>query len=177
MKRLLAVCLAAAFAASSVPTLAAEKKVVKKAVKKSERLSCQLGTEDRHARIAVEVVNGSVQNFAYYSIWKPRTCSVSIERDDAYSKWQDTGRYTTVSTEKGTFLIENSRDNVHFIFRDVERDRYCGAEGKINGTLTVWRGRRQCELNGMMDDDPNEAQRQNISAATTSEALVEKASQ
>lgn len=159
MKRLLAACLAAAFAASSVAALAAEKKAARKTVKKIERLACQLGTDDRHARIAVEVVNGSVQNFAYYSKWKPRTCSVSIERDDAFSKWQDTGRFTTVTTEKGTFLIENSPKNVHFIFRDVERERYCGAEGRINGTLTLWRGRSQCELNGVMDDDPNEMQR------------------
>ena len=48
---------------------------------------------------------------------------------------------------------------LHFIFRDVERERYCGAEGRINGTLTVWRGKSQCELNGVMDDDPNEMNR------------------
>ncbi|MDP2240112.1 MAG: hypothetical protein Q8K18_08105 [Burkholderiales bacterium] len=159
MKKLLVICCAVVFAATSMTTLAAEKKAARKTVKKIERLACQLGTEDRHARIAVEVVNGSVQNFAYYSKWKPRTCSVSIERDDAYSKWHDIGRFTTVITEKGTFLIENGRNNVHFIFREVERERYCGAEGRINGTLTVWRGQSQCELNGVMDDDPNEMQR------------------
>lgn len=156
MKKLLAACCAGVFAAASITAAAAEKQAKRKAPRKIERLSCMLGTEDRHARIAVERVNGSVQSFAYYSKWKPRTCSIHIERDDAYSKWEDTGRFTTVTTEKGLFLIENKRDNVHFIFRDVERDRYCGAEGKINGTLTVWRGKSRCELNGVMDDDPNE---------------------
>lgn len=174
MKRLLVVCFAAAFAAASMTTFAAEKKPARKAVKKIERLSCKLGTEDRHARIAVEVINGSVQNFAYYSKWKPRTCSVAIERDDAYSKWRDNGHLTTVTTEKGTFLIENSRNNVHFIFRDVERERYCGAAGMINGTLTVWRGKSQCELNGVMDDDPNEANREPPPAGRAEAVALEK---
>jgi len=174
MKKLLVICCAVAFAAASMTAFAAEKKTARKTVKKIERLSCRLGTEDRHARIAVEVVNGSVQNFAYYSKWKPRTCSVAIERDDAYSKWQDTGRLTTVTTEKGTFLIENTRNNVHFIFRDVERERYCGADGRINGTLTVWRGKSQCELNGVMDDDPNEADREPPAAGRAETAALEK---
>lgn len=136
-----------------------KKSVRKGSARRVERLACKLGTEDRHARIAVEVVNGAIQSFAYYSKWKPRTCSVYIVRDDAYSKWKDNGRLTTVTTEKGLFLVENTRKNVHFIFRDVDRERYCGADGKINGTLTVWRGKSQCELNGIMDNDPNEAQK------------------
>lgn len=159
MKKLLVACCAVAFAAASMTAIAAEKKTHRKAARKVEHLSCMLGTEDRQARIAVEVVNGAVQNFAYYSKWKPRTCSVYIVRDDAYSKWVDNGRLTTVTTEKGIFLIEDLRKSLHFIFKDVERERYCGADGKINGTLTVWRGRSKCELNGIMDDDPNEMDR------------------
>ncbi|MFN7086498.1 MAG: hypothetical protein ACK4N4_07710 [Burkholderiales bacterium] len=158
MKNLLVTCCAALIAAAPLPAGAADA-TQRKAPRKIERLSCMLGTEDRHARIAVELVNGAVQSFAYYSKWKPRTCSVHIERDDAYSKWRDDGRLTTVATEKGDFLIENRRENVHFIFREVERERYCGAEGRINGTLTVWRGKSQCELSGVMDDDPNETDR------------------
>ncbi len=117
-----------------------------------EQLECRLGTEDRHARIAVEVSAGRVQSFAYYSKWKPRTCSVYIKRDDAYSKWEDTGRFSTVTTEWGAFLIENRNRDVHFIFRDVQRERYCGMEGTITGSLTVFRGRSQCELDGVMDE-------------------------
>lgn len=144
------------FAAMSVTADAAVHKAKRKGPRKVERLSCMLGTEDRQARIAVELVNGAIQSFAYYSKWKPRTCSVHIVRDDAYSKWKDNGRLTTVTTEKGLFLIEDRLKSVHFIFKDVERERYCGADGKINGTLTVWRGKSQCDLNGIMDDDPNE---------------------
>lgn len=131
---------------------AAEKTAVKKAPKKVERLTCMLGTEDEQARVAVEVVGDRVQSFAYYSKKKPRTCSVHVQRDDAYSKWIDEGRFTKVATENGDFLIENRRKDVHFIFRDVDRMAYCGMDiGKINGSLTVIRGRRECVLDGLMD--------------------------
>lgn len=121
---------------------------------KLEKLSCKLGTEDRHARIAVELVGGRLKSLAYYSKWKPRTCSVHIVRDDAFSKWEDTGSVTvvTLKEEKGAFLIENSRTAVKFLFRDIDRERFCGMSGKITGTLTVTRGRDQCELEGVMDE-------------------------
>src|SRR5262245_48835993 len=52
---------------------------------KIEKLACELGTEWNHARIAVQLANGKVNEFAYYSIWKPRTCSLHVTRGDAYS--------------------------------------------------------------------------------------------
>ena len=121
---------------------------------KLEKLSCKLGTEDRHARIAVELVGGRLKSLAYYSKWKPRTCSVHIVRDDAYSKWEDTGSVTvvTLNEEKGAFLIDYSRTSVKFLFRDIDRERFCGMPGKITGSLTVTRGRDQCELEGVMDE-------------------------
>lgn len=76
-----------------------------------------------------------------------------MERDDAYSKWKDTGHLTTVTTENGAFLIENRRSEVYFLFRDVDRMFYCGMEGKISGGLTVKRGKRECALEGMMDEE------------------------
>lgn len=122
---------------------------------KLEKLSCKLGTEDRHARIAVELVGGRLKSLAYYSKWKPRTCSVHIVRDDAYSKWEDTGSVTvvTLNEEKGALLIDYSRTAVKFLFREIDRERFCGMTGKITGTLTVTRGRDQCELEGVMDEN------------------------
>lgn len=119
-----------------------------------EKLECKLGTEDRHARIAVELIGGRVKSLAYYSKWKPRTCSVHIVRDDAYSKWEDTGNVTvvTLNEEKGAFLIDYDRRAVKFLFRDIDRERFCGMDGKITGSLTVTRGRKQCELEGVMDE-------------------------
>lgn len=118
-----------------------------------EKLTCMLGSEDRHARIGVELKGGRVESFAYYSKWKPRTCSVAHKREEAYSKWNDTGRFTTVVSEKGRFLIENRGRSVHFIFHDVDRMFYCGMEGVIRGTLTVTRGQKACVLAGVMDED------------------------
>ena len=120
---------------------------------KLEKLSCKLGSEDRHARIAVEVIGGRTKSIAYYSKWKPRTCSVHIVRDDAYSKWEDTGHVTivTLSEEKGSFLIDHDKRFVKFLFRDIDRERFCGMPGKITGSLTVTRGKDQCELEGVMD--------------------------
>lgn len=157
MKRWLIACCATVLAAASFAAPAVERKIKKAHPKKIERLACMLGTEDRQARIAVEVVNGLVRSFAYYSKWKPRTCSISVERNDAYSKWQDTGHLTTVRTDQGSFLIENRRRDVHFIFRDVDRAFYCGMEpGTISGSLTVSRGRPACKLQGLMDADKDQ---------------------
>ncbi len=121
---------------------------------KLEKLSCKLGTEDRHARIAVELIGGRVKSLAYYSKWKPRTCSVHIVRDDAYSKWEDTGNVTvvTLQEEKGAFLIDSDKRSVKFLFRDIDRERFCGMSGKITGSLTVTRGSDQCQLEGVMDE-------------------------
>jgi hypothetical protein len=164
-KLALATSMAVVFAAVPAAGAAAEKKASKPATEKKgragprkiERLVCKRGTEWNHARIAVELLNGKVQEFAYYSIWKPRTCSVSFQRTDAYSKWVDQGKVTTVTLaeETGAFLIQEDGSKYHFIFRNVDRMRYCGAEGKINGSLTVVRGNPQCVLNGVMDDDPS----------------------
>lgn len=119
-----------------------------------EKLFCQLGTEDRQARIAVELIGGRVRSFAYYSKWKPRTCSVHIVRDDAYSQWKDTAGVTvvTLNEDKGAFLIDYGRRAVKFLFRNVDRERFCGMDGKITGSLTITRGKSQCVLEGVMDD-------------------------
>lgn len=118
-----------------------------------EKLSCRLGTEDRHARIAVELIGGRTKSVAYYSKSKPRTCSMYVMRDDAYSKWVDTGHVTvvTLNEDKGSFLIDHDKRFVKFLFRDIERERFCAMPGRITGSLTVTRGSDRCELEGVMD--------------------------
>jgi hypothetical protein len=127
---------------------------------KVEKLACKTGTEDLHARIAVELANGKVREFAYYSIWKPRTCSVHVTRGDAYSKWDEASKAVTTVTlaeEKGAVLIDHAPGKYKFIFREVDRMRYCGAEGKVTGTLTIYRGKAACELDAVLDDDPSKS--------------------
>jgi hypothetical protein len=168
MYRWLTACCAFALMSGAANSIAAEKKQKHKpAPKKLERLACMLGTEDKHARIAVELKGGTVDNFAYYSKWKPRTCSVHVSRGDAYSKWQDYGNHTTVTTENGTFLIEHARSEVQFMFRDVDRMFYCGMEGKIRGSLTVRRGKRECVLEGVMDMETDSSPETGRSAAAS----------
>jgi hypothetical protein len=130
-----------------------QKKAEKPRPPKIEKLACKLGTEDQHARIAVELFDGKVNRFAYYSKWKPRTCSLEVERDDAYSKWEDTGNVTivTLNEDTGAFLIDHERNRFKFIFREIDRMRYCGMEGKVSGSVTIFRGRSQCQLEGVME--------------------------
>ena len=123
-----------------------------------EKFDCKTGPEDNHARIAILAQGGEVQSVAYYSKWKPRTCSVHLQRGDAYSRWKDTGDATTVHTEFGDFLIQASRAEYQLFFREVDRMHYCGMMGKLNGSMTVTRGpKRQCSVVGIMDRNESEA--------------------
>ena len=128
-------------------------KPVKKHSVRTETLTCRDGTENRHARIAVVLVAGKPDSFAYYSKWKPRTCSIYLQRNrDAYSRWVDKGKVTTVSLERGLFLIEHRKNAYRFVFRDIDRERYCGMDGTINGTLTIRKGSEHCQLTGIMEE-------------------------
>lgn len=123
-----------------------------------ERYDCRIGTEDQHARIALQAQGGQVQSVAYYSKWKPRTCSVHLQRGDAFSRWKDTGDATTISTEHGDFLIQVSRGEYQLFFREVDRMHYCGMMGRLNGSMKVTRGpKRQCSVEGIMDRNEIEA--------------------
>jgi hypothetical protein len=152
------VCCVTALAALSEYAVAAEKPAAQPAAKRIERLACSLGTEDNHARIAVEVLNGRVHRFAYYSKWKPRTCSMEITRGDAYSKWLDQDATTAILLleEMGSFFIDHGHGRFHFTFSDIDRVRYCGMGGKINGYLTIRRASAKCELDGLMERGPVE---------------------
>ncbi len=122
---------------------------------KPEKLACKLGTEDRQARIAVELIGGRVRSVAYYAKWTPRTCSIHIVRNDAWSQWVDTGSVTVVTLheDKGSFLIDHEPRRVKFLFRDIDRERFCGMSGKIAGSLTVTRGQSRCKLEGVLDHE------------------------
>ena len=145
------------------PTSAPAKKPPATAVRRPprgpiERYDCRIGTEDQHARIAVMAQGGEVQSVAYYSKWKPRTCSVHLQRGDAYSRWSDTGDATKVITEYGDFLIQRSKTDYQLFFREVDRMHYCGMMGKLNGSMSVTRGpKRLCTVVGIMDRQEIEA--------------------
>ncbi len=123
-----------------------------------ENLTCFTGNEDRHARIGVELVNDQVTYFAYYSKARPRTCSIEAGRRDRRSRWTDNGEHSTVTLvdqkskhPNGKLRIDHHGDAYRFAFFDVDRVRYCGMQGKINGSLTVTRGKSSCGVQGVMD--------------------------
>ncbi len=152
---------------------AAPKAVAKKGPPRGpvEKYDCKTGTEDQHARIALLAQGGEVQSVAYYSKWKPRTCSVHLQRGDAYSRWKDTGDATTITTEFGDFLIQTSRAEYQLFFRDVDRMHYCGMMGKLNGSMTVTRGpKRQCSVVGVMDRNDPEKEESPIAEVNPSSA-------
>jgi hypothetical protein len=137
-----------------------------------EKLDCKIGTEDNHARIAVLAQGGDVQSLAYYSKWKPRTCSVHLQRGDAYSRWNNTGDATVVTTEFGDVLIQEKKTEYRFIFREVDRMHYCGMMGKLNGSMTITRGpKRTCTVEGIMDR--NESEREEAERAEEKAASPE----
>ena len=63
------------------------------------------------------------------------------------------GDITTVSLERGAFLIEHKKGEYHFVFRDIDRERYCGMDGTINGGLTIRKGSEACQLDGSIMDE------------------------
>jgi len=127
--------------------------VAAKPVKRIEKLACFTGVRDRHARIGVQLVNGKVDYFAYYSKWKPRTCSIVAERNGPYSHWEENGGTlkVTLVDNMGAFTINRKGGSYRFVFRNIDRMRYCGMSGKINGSLTVMRGESTCVVQGVMD--------------------------
>jgi hypothetical protein len=160
--------------AKAAPAKAAEKQQPKPAAPQAvakkgpprgpvEKYDCKIGTEDEHARIALLAQGGEVQSVAYYSKWKPRTCSVHLQRGDAFSKWSDTGNATIITTEFGDFLIETSKAEYHMFFRQVDRMHYCGMMGKLNGSILVTRSAKpRCVVEGIMNRDGSAPPRQRL---------------
>src|SRR4029079_17081373 len=60
------------------------RKEARRAPQKTETIACRLGTEDRHARIAVVLVGGKTDSFAYYSKWTPRPGSSYLQLNRAH---------------------------------------------------------------------------------------------
>ncbi|MBM3344660.1 MAG: hypothetical protein FJY56_21500 [Betaproteobacteria bacterium] len=119
-----------------------------------ERFDCTSGNDDLHARIAFEARGGRVVHFAYYSKWKPRTCALDFSRKSPGTKWRLTpDGAMRVHTPEGRFLIRTRKDAYVFEFEQVERGRFCGMPGDINGIMTVRRFVRkpECSVNGVLD--------------------------
>lgn len=127
--------------------------VVEKLTGPVEELTCFSGIRDQHARIGVRVVGEKVDYFAFYSKRKPRTCSIDVGRDGRNGRWEDNGTYSkvTLAGNSGILLIHRASESYRFDFRDVDRMKYCGMDGKINGSITVKRGESECFATGIIN--------------------------
>jgi len=121
-----------------------------------EQIDCKSGVEDLHARMALEARGGQIASFAYYSKRRPRTCSMDMRRDDPFIKWRLTPEGATrVQAPQGLFLIRTLPDAWEFEFLEVERQKFCGMEGHINGRMTILRSAShpECSVTGLLDDE------------------------
>ncbi len=113
-----------------------------------ERIDCTGGNGDLHARCS------QIASFAYYSKWKPRTCTLDFDRADPKVKWRLTADGSTrVQTPQCKFVIRMCTDAYTFEFQRVSRQKFCGMLGHINGTMTILRGRQppDCVVAGILD--------------------------
>lgn len=105
-----------------------------------ERIDCLSGEEELHARMALEARGGQVTSFAYYSRWKFRTCSINLDQRDQKIRWRRTeDGATRVQTPYGSVIVRADESHYSFEFRNVERTKFCGMSGRINGTMIVQR--------------------------------------
>lgn len=121
---------------------------------KLERIDCLSGKETLHARMALEARGGQVTNFAYYSRWSFKTCSISLDQRDGKVRWRRTeDGATRVQTPHGSFLIRADADSYRFEFRNVERMKFCGMYGRMSGEMVIKRHSDppRCEARGILD--------------------------
>lgn len=119
-----------------------------------EQIDCKVGTEDLHARMALEAHGGQVRSFAYYSKWRPRTCSMNMQRNDPETQWRQTADGATrVQSPHGTFLIRELPGSYEFEFIDVQRQPFCGMDGHTNGKMIIKRRSPTplCSVAGLLD--------------------------
>jgi len=117
-----------------------------------ERFSCRTGPNDEQARLIVEVVKSRPMEFAYYSRLGTSVCSIHGRRGDAYTKWEDNGSgKTAVRLLEGTAQLEYKPGHFSIKFAEVDRMRYCGMEGELNGSVEVSSKKSECALSGVFD--------------------------
>ena len=117
-----------------------------------ERFSCRTGPNDEQARLIVEVVKSRPMEFAYYSRLGTSVCSIHGRRGDAYTKWQDNGGgKTEVRLLEGTAQLEYKPGYFSIKFAQVDRMRYCGMYGELNGSVEVSSKKPECALTGVFD--------------------------
>ena len=119
-----------------------------------EKLTCRTGPNDHQARLIVEAVKGRAMEFAFYSRLGTRVCSIHGRRGDAFTKWEDDDAVAgkaAIRLLTGDAQLEYTPGHVRIKFADVDRMRYCGMHGELNGSIEVWRKKPECGLDKIFD--------------------------
>lgn len=115
-----------------------------------EKFSCRTGPNDEQVRLIAQVVKSRPMEFAYYSRLGTSVCSIHGRRGDAYTKWEDRGGgKTAVRLLAGSAQLEYRLGHFSIKFAEVDRMRYCGMYGELNGSVEVSKGKSECRLDGV----------------------------
>jgi hypothetical protein len=144
----LAVCLGTAMAADSPK---ASKGAKASAAPPMEQLTCRTGPNDEQVRLVVVVVKGKPMEFAYYSRFGNKVCSIHGRRGDAYTKWEDKADASHIQLLAGRADLEYKPGYAKLKFSDVTRMPYCGMYGDLNGVVEVSSSKSECVLAGVFD--------------------------
>jgi hypothetical protein len=119
-----------------------------------EQIDCLNGLENLHARMSLEARGGQITSFAYYSRWQFYTCSIVLDQRDPKTRWRRTSQGATrVQTPQGSFVIHADPESYVFEFQNVQRAKFCGMYGSINGTMTILRNAAppRCTVAGILE--------------------------
>ena len=117
---------------------------------RAEPLDCSTKPEkeDLHARVVLDIQNGKVQEFIYYSKFIPFTCSIDSVRG---SSWKDSGNKTAINLGNGQVEITKLNDEHLISFINVDRAKFCKMpSGKLNGTFVIKKDKSCYEKDGLM---------------------------
>ena len=117
-----------------------------------EKFSCRTGPNDEQVRLIAQVVKSRPMEFAYYSRLGTSVCSIHGRRGDAFTKWVDNGGgKTAVRLLAGSAQLEYKPGHFLIKFSEVDRMRYCGMYGELNGSVAVSSKKPECALTGVFD--------------------------
>ena len=119
-----------------------------------EKLSCRTGPNDEQARLIVMAVKGRVMEFAFYSRLGTRVCSIHAQRGDSFTKWEDNEAHSGSAAIKlltGSAQLEYQPGHALIKFAEVDRLKYCGMYGELNGSVEVFSKKPECGLAGVFE--------------------------
>ena len=116
-----------------------------------EQLTCRTGPNDEQVRLVVVAVKGKPMEFAYYSRFGNKVCSIHGRRGDAYTKWEDKADAAHIKLLAGGANLVYKPGYAKLKFSEVTRMPYCGMYGDLNGVVEVSRDKSECTLAGVFD--------------------------